>query len=158
MAVQTAVEIAVYNVLAWLSEMETGRIYRMRAPHDVFSGLADVHLQLHAAVQSGGTGAVAEAAAEGKVDVSTEKARALASARHIAKVMTGVSVRMRCEPTASFLHRAQREKYVLVGQRYTAPGNISDNVSLVLACVVAVVYIQVSRGVLWERGSAYDEL
>jgi len=36
-----AVEVATYNLLAWLFEMETGRQYVMRLPHDVYSGLAD---------------------------------------------------------------------------------------------------------------------
>jgi hypothetical protein len=36
-----AAEIAAYNVVSWLHEIETGRQYVLRAPHDVYSGLSD---------------------------------------------------------------------------------------------------------------------
>jgi dynein assembly factor 3 len=39
-----AVEVAVYNVLCWLFEIETGRQYAMRREHDVYSGLAEANL------------------------------------------------------------------------------------------------------------------
>jgi len=35
----TAVHVAVYNIVAWLHEIETGRPYRMKREHDVYSGL-----------------------------------------------------------------------------------------------------------------------
>merc|ERR1712166_1612908 len=33
------VEIAVYNVMSWLYEIETGNVYRMARSHDIYSGL-----------------------------------------------------------------------------------------------------------------------
>lgn len=37
-----AAEIATYNLLTWLYEIETGRQYVMRGSHDIYSGLADI--------------------------------------------------------------------------------------------------------------------
>ncbi len=36
-----AVEIAVYNMLSFMYEMETGKKYTMRVAHDIYSGLGD---------------------------------------------------------------------------------------------------------------------
>merc|ERR1712166_1420371 len=35
------VEIAVYNVMSWLYEIETGNVYRMARSHDIYSGLGE---------------------------------------------------------------------------------------------------------------------
>lgn len=45
-----AVEIATYNVLSWLYEIETGKQYVMRREHDTYSGLADMVLARDATV------------------------------------------------------------------------------------------------------------
>ena len=34
-----AVEVAVYGLLSELSEIETGQVYKMTKPHDIYSGL-----------------------------------------------------------------------------------------------------------------------
>ncbi|KAL4108763.1 hypothetical protein PRIC1_000472 [Phytophthora ramorum] len=36
------VEVAVYNVLSYLYEIETGKMYKMEKEHDIFSGIGDV--------------------------------------------------------------------------------------------------------------------
>jgi len=56
-----AVEVATYNLLAWLTEMETGRAYIMRTDNDIYSGLPP----------GAGAAAAAAAAAEASGDTSS---------------------------------------------------------------------------------------
>jgi len=80
-----AVEIATYNVCAWLFEMETGRQYAMRVPHDVYSGLSAVGVTATAA-----TAAPTATAARSTPAVATTDADA--RARAIARNWGGVTV------------------------------------------------------------------
>jgi hypothetical protein len=41
---QTAVEVSVYNLLAFFWEVERGSVYHMTKPHDVYSGLGESEL------------------------------------------------------------------------------------------------------------------
>lgn len=78
---QTAVEVCVFNLLSFLYEMETGRVYRMRRAHDIYSGLGDGDgserggaaepQRAEEEEEEGGAKAKAEAGAEAKGESGT---------------------------------------------------------------------------------------
>ena len=47
-------EIAVYNCLSWMHEIETGQMYMMRQDHKVYSGLGDAIAKKEQKVRRGG--------------------------------------------------------------------------------------------------------
>ncbi len=70
-----AVEIATYNLVSWLHEIETGRQYVMQVAHDVYSGLADTPMEPVASSAST-TSAAASSGEGGKTENDAPRAAA----------------------------------------------------------------------------------
>lgn len=87
----TAVELAVFNTLSWLHEMETGQVYAMTAAHGVYSGLGTSPTA--PGRPSAAAAAEGAASSEGSAgSVISEPAQAVRRARCIADSTKGVSV------------------------------------------------------------------
>jgi len=82
-----AVEVAVYNMLAYLSEIETGTPYAMTKPHDLYSGLGEdaSDLAWHAANEAAENG-------PGAKSDEARRAQALTRARCIVETLSACRV------------------------------------------------------------------
>lgn len=70
-----AVEVATYNLLSWLFEIQTGRQYVMKLQHDIYSGLADAAQVSRAGAAAGeGTETEGEGGQDGQESAAGSKA------------------------------------------------------------------------------------
>jgi len=81
------VEIAVFNIMSWLWEIETGEPYSMTKEHNIFSGLGSELNEHHGPSAPGPVGA----------DASQNTAEALRRARSIVRSLTGFRLRLVCD-------------------------------------------------------------
>ena len=87
------VEVAVYNMLAYLWEIETGTTYSMSKAHDIYSGLGEDASDLTNTQTAESGGSAAAAAEEESLRPTTEDDRrqqALVRARCIVKTFENV--------------------------------------------------------------------
>ena len=113
-------EVAAYNLLCYLWEMETGRRYEMRRDHDIFSGLGDTPLDEAAgaeapeadeadktdeAGEAAGPVPATEAAEDG--GAAEERAKAVERARCILETLRGVRVTLVTGDFSAVLRKAQ---------------------------------------------------
>eukprot|EP00616_Rhizochromulina_sp_CCMP1243_P003178 CAMPEP_0118981558 /NCGR_PEP_ID=MMETSP1173-20130426/30806_1 /TAXON_ID=1034831 /ORGANISM="Rhizochromulina marina cf, Strain CCMP1243" /LENGTH=481 /DNA_ID=CAMNT_0006931987 /DNA_START=24 /DNA_END=1469 /DNA_ORIENTATION=- len=78
------VEVAVFNVMSWLWEIETGEVYTMTKEHDIFSGLGGEITEAGSAAGADGSSA------------SQATAEALRRARSIVRSLTGFRIQFMC--------------------------------------------------------------
>lgn len=91
----SATQLAVFNVLAFLFEIETGTRYALQQAHDVYSGVGATHVVTAASSKDAAAGPAsgASATAEGSVDLeSLTHARAVLRAKSIARTLRGVRI------------------------------------------------------------------
>ena len=92
-----AVEVAVFNLLSQLHEMEQHSMYTLAVPHGIYSGLGETHSSAPSsdtsapAAASGGSAAEVQPP-EAAADVGTAGASAARRARCIAESLSGVTV------------------------------------------------------------------
>lgn len=105
-----AVELATYNVLSWLWELEAARPYVMRAEHDIYSGLeGSVPRAEHDSAEAAPPGDADSARNEAPPAAAAPEteASAASTARVIARAFSGVRISLLCGEADEWLLRGR---------------------------------------------------